>query len=93
MGHPGLVQGIAGLVGFVPVECDAAVETAVLENLPIFMAAGRTDRYIPITRAQGCAQTLQDSGADLTFRDYDTGHRLTAQGVRDLKQWWTHIAD
>jgi len=93
MGHPGLVQGIAGLVGFVPVECDAVVETAVLKNLPIFMAAGRTDRYIPFTRTQGCAQTLRDSGADLTFRDYDTGHRLNAQSVRDLKQWWTQIAD
>jgi phospholipase/carboxylesterase len=93
MGHPDLVQGIAGLVGFVPVECDAAIEIAVLKNLPIFMAVGRTDRYIPFTRAQGCAQTLRDSGADLTFRDYDTGHRLNAQGVRDLKSWWTQIAD
>ena len=93
MSHPGLVQGIAGLVGFVPVECDAAVETTVLKDLPIFMAAGRTDRYIPFTRAQGCAQTLRDTGADLTFRDYDTGHRLNTQGVRDLKSWWAKIAD
>jgi predicted esterase len=57
------------------------------------MAAGRSDHYIPFTRTQGCAQTLRDSGADLTFRDYDTGHRLTAQGMRDLQSWWDQFAD
>jgi phospholipase/carboxylesterase len=88
MRHPGLVQGIAGLVGFVPVECDAAVETKVLKGLPIFMAVGKEDPYIPFTRAQNCAQTLKESGADLTYREYDTGHRLNAQGMRDLKAWW-----
>ena len=43
MSHPGLVQGIAGLVGFVPVESDAAIETAALKGLPIFMAVGKKD--------------------------------------------------
>jgi len=88
MRHPGLVKGIAGLVGFVPVEVDAAVETRVLKGLPIFMAVGKTDPYIPFTRTQGCAQTLRDTGADLSYREYETGHRLNAQGVRDLKAWW-----
>jgi hypothetical protein len=37
MSFPGLVQGIAGLVGFVPVESDAAVETRALKRLPIFI--------------------------------------------------------
>jgi phospholipase/carboxylesterase len=88
IGHPGLVKGIAGLVGFVPVQCDAAVETAVLKGLPIFMAVGVEDPYIPHSRAQNCARTLRAAGADLAFREYETGHRLNAQGVRDLKAWW-----
>jgi len=88
MGHLGLVRGIAGLVGFVPIQCDAAVETAVLRGLPIFMAVGIEDPYIPHSRAQNCAQTLLDTGADLAYHEYETGHRLNAQGVRDLKAWW-----
>lgn len=88
MGHPGLVKGIAGLVGFVPVQCDAAVETAVLRGLPIFMAVGIEDPYIPHVRARNCAQTLRDTGADLSYREYEAGHRLNSQGVRDLKTWW-----
>ncbi len=88
MGHLGLVKGIAGLVGFVPVQCDAAVETAVLRGLPIFMAVGIEDPFIPHSRAQNCAQTLRDTGADLAYHEYATGHRLNTQGVRDLQAWW-----
>lgn len=86
--QPGLVRGIAGLVGFVPGECALAIESAALNDLPIFMAVGREDPYIPYARTQSCAQTLRAAGAELTYREYDTGHRLNAQGVRDLKAWW-----
>ena len=88
MTHPGLVKGIAGLVGFVPVQCDAAVKIAALRDLPIFMAVGIDDPYIPHKRAQNCARTLRDAGADLAYREYKTGHKLNAQGVRDLSAWW-----
>ena len=88
MRHPGLVKGIAGLVGFVPVESDAAIETRVLRGLPIHTAVGKEDPYIPLTRARGCAETLRASGADLAYHEYDVGHRISAQGMRDLKLWW-----
>ncbi|MCB8982695.1 MAG: dienelactone hydrolase family protein [Ardenticatenaceae bacterium] len=92
MRHPELVQGIAGLVGFVPEECGKSVETAVLRDLPVFMAVGREDQLIPYERAQACAQTLRAAGADLTYREYDTGHRLNASGMHDLKDWWSERA-
>lgn len=88
MSHPGLVQGIAGLVGFVPVESNAAVETRALKGLPIFMAVGKEDTLIPFKRTQSCAQTLRMAGADLDYHEYETGHRLNAQGMRDLRAWW-----
>lgn len=92
MRQPGLVQGIAGLVGFVPGECGDAVKTAVLRDLPIFMAVGKQDPLIPYERAQACAQTLTEAGANLNYHDYETGHKLNAQGMRDLKAWWQQIA-
>lgn len=88
MRHPGLVKGIAGLVGFVPVECDAAVETRLLKDLPILMVVGKSDPLIPLSRTESCAQTLREAGADLTYQAYDSGHRLNAQAMRDLKAWW-----
>lgn len=88
MRHRGLVKGLAGLVGFVPVGCGAAIETAALKDVPIFMAVGKRDIYIAHTRAQNCAQTLQAAGAELSYHEYDTGHRLNAAGMKDLKAWW-----
>ncbi|PID87158.1 MAG: hypothetical protein CSA11_00885 [Chloroflexi bacterium] len=89
MQHPGLVQGIAGLVGFVPGECKQMEETAVLANLPIFMAVGKQDTTVPYEQAELCARTLKQAGANLTYGEYETGHKLNAQGIQDLKKWWS----
>ncbi len=86
--HPGLVQGIAGLVGFMPIACDAALEGSPLNDLPIFMAVGKRDPLIPIERAAGCAQTLYVANSRLEYREYDAGHKLNAAGLRDLQTWW-----
>jgi len=86
--QPGLVQGIAGLVGFVPVESEAALDTAPLKDLPIFMAVSKNDERIPYERAQQGAQVLRTAAAQLDYHEYDTGHKLNAQGMRDLTQWW-----
>lgn len=88
--QPGLVQGIAGLVGFMP-ECVTMGETAVLRDLPVFMAVGKKDPLIPHEIVQRCAATLRAAGASLTYGEYDTGHRLNAEGVRDLKAWWSGL--
>jgi phospholipase/carboxylesterase len=88
--HPGLVQGIAGLVGFVPEECGDAVNVAALEGLPLFMAVGKEDPLIPYARSAACAQTLHAAGAELEYHEYNTGHRLNARGMRDLREWWAN---
>ncbi len=88
MRHPGLAQGIAGLVGFMPVACDESLETSPLIDMPIFMAVGKRDPLIPAERASGCAQTLYMAGSQLEYHEYDTGHKLNAAGMRDLTAWW-----
>ncbi len=87
MRYPGLVKGIAGLVGFVPLSSEIAVETATLKDLPIFMAVGVNDPYIPLARSQGCAVTLRKLGALLAYHEYQTRHRLNSKGMRDLEIW------
>jgi len=91
--HPGLAQGIAGLVGFVPTHCDAALEESALADLPIFMAVGKRDPLIPAQRSVGCAQTLTMAGTQLEYHEYDAGHKLNAAGLRDLQAWWAEQAN
>lgn len=86
--QPGLVKGIAGLVGFMPVACDEALTASPLVDLPIFMAVGKRDPLIPPERTAGCAQTLFMAGSNLEYHEYETGHKLNAAGLRDLQTWW-----
>lgn len=88
MRNPDLVQGIAGLVGFIPTRCDSALEESPLVDLTIFMAVGKRDPLIPPERAAGCAQTLIMAGSNLEYHEYDTGHKLNATGMADLQAWW-----
>jgi phospholipase/carboxylesterase len=88
--HRELVQGIAGLVGFMP-EGETS-SRASLQGLPIFMAVGKNDPMIPYERSRMCKRALIDAGARLDYHEYDTAHRLNAQGVRDLKEWWASRA-
>ena len=86
--HPELVKGIASLVGFVPKMGEAAVTGQVLKDLPVFMAAGVKDKRVPVGIAQESAERVRQMGADLTYNEYNTGHRLNGAGMRDLTAWW-----
>ena len=92
MKHPHKVQSIASLVGFVPEQCSAENQVN-LHGLPIFFAIGARDETIPIYRARASRRFLEESLANVTSDEYTTGHRLNAQGMRDLKAWWDDRAD
>ena len=88
MRHPGLVKGIAGLVGFMPAENGSIASAAPLKDVPVFMAVGKQDPTIPLVVAEACARALREAGAQLDYHEYDTGHKLDIQGMRDLTNWW-----
>ena len=88
MRNRGLVQAIAGLVGFIPDACATPSNLAALSNLQIFMAVVLEDKLVPFERALGCATVLRQANAQLSFNEYNTSHKLNAQGMRDLHDWW-----
>lgn len=90
--HPGLVKAIASLVGFMPEGADTLPSSqSPLSNLPVFMAVGQKDPTIPLEKARESAAILRAANADLTYHEYDTGHKLNAQGSRDLTAWWSKL--
>jgi phospholipase/carboxylesterase len=88
MKNAGKIKAIASLVGFVPLDGDDFTYDLPLNNLPVFMAVGQKDDRVPLELAQRSAQILLNAGADLHYEEYNTGHKLNAQGTRDLKAWW-----
>jgi phospholipase/carboxylesterase len=92
LAHPGIVRAIAGLVGFIPSACGDHSELTALAELPIFMAAGREDEVIPLERTLGCAETLREANVNLSYHEYDTGHKLNRQGFNDLAAWFKTVS-
>lgn len=92
MREPERVQGIASLVGFMPLGVEEAIETARLADLPVFMAVGTEDERIPLEIARECGKAVRAAGAYLEYREYDTGHKLNGEGMRKLKGWWAERA-
>ncbi len=92
MRHPNIVKGIAGLVGLMPTGVMDDPDLNNLRDLAVMMLVGRKDSTIPLPVADECATTLIKAGARLDYRAYNTGHKLNAQGMRDLKQWWQLVA-
>ncbi len=88
LNYPRLVQGIAGLVGFMPCDSAELPDATPLQDLPIFMAAGSNDATIPLELARSGAKTARIAGASLTYYEYSTGHKMNYAGLQDLKNWW-----
>ena len=93
MQYPDLVQGISGLVGFSPKVDDEMVVERPLSGLPIFLAAGTKDDRVPLPVAQIGRDVLQNLGAQVEYQEYEVGHKMNSQGLRDLAAWWQKIAE
>lgn len=88
---PTLARGLAGLVGFAPAADDEAI-AGRLAGRPVFWAGGAEDATVPPARSRLAVDMLRRSGAELTYREYPTGHKLTAEGFRDLRDWLSRLS-
>jgi len=56
-------------------------------RLPMLIQHGRNDNLIEIARARDSVERLRAMRVDLRYREYDCGHEITAQGLRDLSEF------
>ena len=68
---------------------ERATDREAFAQLPILVEHGRADGAIPMKRARKTLETLRELGFPVTFRDYDCGHEVAADGVRDLSAFLT----
>jgi phospholipase/carboxylesterase len=88
MRDPTLAQGMAGLVGFAPV-ADEATVGGRRAGRPVFWASGLKDNIVPPEQSHRAVELLRRAGADLTYHEYRTGHKLTPEGMRNLHAWFS----
>jgi phospholipase/carboxylesterase len=59
----------------------------LLAGLPVFIAHGIEDAIIPLRVAQQARQLYLELGAEVTYGEYPTGHKVNSQGMKDLTAW------
>jgi phospholipase/carboxylesterase len=86
--NPSKFAALVGLSTYFPPELkDEINDPAALEALPTLIQHGRADEMIEITRARASVETLRSLKVPLTFREYDCGHEITAEGLKDLSDF------
>jgi phospholipase/carboxylesterase len=84
-------ERFAALVGisswFPPELADKVVNREALEQLPTLIQHGSRDEMIDVARARQSVESLRALKLPLTYREYDCGHEITAQGLRDLSNF------
>jgi phospholipase/carboxylesterase len=88
--QPGLVIGVASLAGLIPNLVVEKAETN-LAGLPVFIAHGTQDERVPVAAARQAREVYTRLGAQVTYGEYRTGHKLTSQGMADLKRWLARV--
>ena len=65
------------------------VVNEALQQLPALVQHGRADDLIEIARARESVEALRKLRVPVTFRQYDCGHEITAEGLTDLSKFLT----
>jgi len=85
---PQRFAGLAALSSWLPDELAAgAAQDAAREALPAFVAHGTEDPMIPIDRGRESRDALLALNVPTVYREYDMGHEIRAETLRDLVEW------
>ncbi len=86
--HPERFAALVALSTWFPEELlDCAGDRDALAQLPALVQHGRADEAIEITRARQSVERLRSLKLPLVYREYDCGHEITVDAIRDLSDF------
>ena len=91
MARPELVIGVALLSGMGFQLPELIPQAMSLVGLPVFIAHGVRDEVVPLSAAQQACQTYTQLGADVTYGEYNVGHKMHVGGIQDLRGWVARV--
>lgn len=89
--HPDSAIGVVSLAGGVLQLPNVNPHPGLLAGLPVFITHGTRDDIVPLSAAEQTRQYYTQLGADVTYNQYPTGHKITTDGMKDLKAWLARL--
>jgi phospholipase/carboxylesterase len=86
--HSERLAGILALSTYLPLAATLGRErSAANQDVPLFMAHGRHDDLIPISRARLSRELLERLGYEVEWREYPMPHAVCAEEISDIGAW------
>lgn len=85
--YPQRVRKMGVLAGFVPYQMEEIIQAKPLVGKNIFVAHGTQDEMVTIKRAYASMDLLKQAGATVTYFEDAIGHKMSASGVKALKEY------
>jgi phospholipase/carboxylesterase len=80
--------GLAALSSWFPEGLAAQIQPeSAHQSLPVLVVHGTEDPMVPVDRARESRQRLTALGVVLTYREYEMGHEICAEALRDIVSW------
>ena len=82
------LAGLAGMSGYLPLAATTAAERDMANAAtPIFLAHGRSDAMVAMTRGLAARDALAGLGYAVQWQDYPMEHSVCMEEVTALNQW------
>lgn len=83
---PQRFRALAALSTWLPDDMNAALQSDA-SRLPTWVQHGTKDEVIAVTRGRDTKAKLEARGVPLTYKEYEMGHEISAESLRDLVAW------
>jgi phospholipase/carboxylesterase len=91
---PGTAAAVVSMSGrLLSQTANEVTDKDTLIGLPIFIAHGTHDDILPIQQARNTRAKLSEFPVDLTYREYDMGHEISAESIDDIMRWLKNQLD
>lgn len=90
--HRERLAGVMGLSGYLPLAATLAKERSpASQGMPIFMAHGKHDGVIPISRAAASRDVLTGLGYPVDWHEYAMEHSVCLEEIGDMTGWLKRV--
>jgi phospholipase/carboxylesterase len=91
LSQPEMICAVAALAGYLPEPARQWVAPDRLAGKRVFIAHGTEDEVVSVAEAASAREAMLACGAQVTYGEYPIGHKLNAQGMKDLRAWLAEI--
>lgn len=81
------IRGIVSMNGYVPEFLEDEYTIQSIGHLDVFLSTGKDDEIFPPEIGKKNEAYFKDKGADVSYRTYDTGHKVSDENRVHANRW------